>query len=243
MLVLPGDPQASGPATAFVTPLVAAAPQAARVLLGSAAFVLGACAGQPWKAPETITVRRAPPAVVVEAPAEAPPRATPVPPAIASPGASPLPPASTALLIPVEGVARHQLLDSFDARRGLRRHRALDIMAPRGTRVLAAADGEVAKVYRHVLGGLSVYQYDAGRRYSYYYAHLDRYAPGLREGQWLRRGELVGFVGSTGNAPESAPHLHFAVRELGPERKWWKGTPVNPLGLFEEGQKPQGTDP
>lgn len=221
MLVLPGDPQASGPAPEFVTPLVAAAPRAARVLLGSAAFVLGACAAQPWRPAEVVRpAARAP--VAVEAPVAASP-----------PAAEAQPLAPRALLIPVEGVARHQLVDTFEARRGMRRHRALDIMAPRGTRVLAAVDGEVAKVYRHVLGGLSVYQYDAARRYSYYYAHLDAYAPGLTEGAWLRRGDLVGFVGSTGNAPASAPHLHFAVLELGPERKWWKGTPVNPYPLFE----------
>lgn len=222
MLVLPGDPQASGPAPAFVTPLVAAAPRAARVLLGSAAFVLGACAAQPWRPAEVVRPQARSP-VAVEAPAVAAPPAA----------VEAQPTAPRALLIPVEGVARHQLVDTFEARRGMRRHRALDIMAPRGTRVLAAVDGEVAKVYRHVLGGLSVYQYDAARRYSYYYAHLDAYAPGLTEGAWLRRGDLVGFVGSTGNAPASAPHLHFAVLELGPERKWWKGTPVNPYPLFE----------
>lgn len=220
MLVLPGDPQASGPAPGFVTPLVATAPLAARVLMGSAAFVLGACAAQPWRGAERIPApgpARQPLAAEAPAPVEVEP-----------PAAGP-----RGLLVPVEGVTRQQLVDTFDARRGVRRHRALDIMAPRGTRVLAAVDGEVAKVYRHVLGGLSVYQYDAERRYSYYYAHLDGYAPGLREGQWLRRGDLVGFVGSTGNAPASAPHLHFAVIELGPERKWWKGTPVNPHPLFE----------
>jgi murein DD-endopeptidase MepM/ murein hydrolase activator NlpD len=222
MLVLPGDPQASGPAPEFVTPLVATAPLAARVLLGSAAFVLGACAAQPWSIGDRATAQPVSrDAVVVEAPA---------PPAL--PSIETAPP-TRGLLIPVEGITRGQLVDSFDARRGVRRHRALDIMAPRGTRVRAAVDGEVAKVYRHVLGGLSVYQYDAGRRRSYYYAHLDGFAPGLAEGQWLRRGDLVGFVGSTGNAPASAPHLHFAVLELGPERKWWKGTPVNPHPLFE----------
>ena len=224
MLVLPGEPQASGSPPEFVTPLVATAPLAVRVLVGSAAFVLGACAAQPWSGAEKVEARKPPPAsVIAEAPATAP----------VAPPAATLPAPPHGLLLPVEGVARHQLVDTFEARRGVRRHRALDIMAPRGTRVFAAVDGEVAKVYRHVLGGLSVYQYDAERRHSYSYAHLDGFAPGLREGQWLRRGELVGFVGSTGNAPESAPHLHFAILELGPERKWWKGTPVNPHPLFE----------
>lgn len=205
-----------------MTPLVATAPLAARVLLGSMAFVLGACAARPWTFGEAVTERRPmePPGVVVTAPAPIP--SAPVKASIAP-----------RLLVPVEGVAREKLVDNFDDRRGLRRHHALDIMAPRGTRVLAVADGEVAKVYRHILGGLSVYQYDAERRHSYYYAHLDGYAPGLREGLVLRRGDHVGFVGTTGNATPGSPHLHFAVRELGPDRKWWKGTPVNPYPLFE----------
>ena len=223
--VLPGEPQAAGQAPGRMSPLAASAPLAARVLLASAAFVLGACVARPWQPVEDVPSRR--PAAAQMADRAAAPVAPP-PSTVASP-----PVALQGLLIPVEGIARHQLVDSFDDRRGVRRHRALDIMAPRGTRVLAAADGEVAKIYRHSLGGLSVYQYDAERRFSFYYAHLDGYAEGLREGAWLRRGETVGFVGSTGNAPQSAPHLHFAVLELTAERKWWKGTPVNPHPLFE----------
>jgi peptidoglycan LD-endopeptidase LytH len=101
-------------------------------------------------------------------------------------------------------------------------------MAARGTPVLATADGKVVKLFTSKPGGLTVYQFDPDERYAYYYAHLDRYAEGLAEGQTLRRGDLVGYVGSTGNASPDAPHLHFAIFRLGPERQWWKGTPVNP---------------
>ena len=132
------------------------------------------------------------------------------------------------LLIPVEGITRAKLRDNFDERRGLRRHEALDIMAPRGTRVYAVDHGRVAKLFRSLAGGITVYQFDPNEKYVYYYAHLDRYAEGLAEGTILKRGDLVGYVGSTGNAPASAPHLHFTVFLLGPDKRWWKGDAVNP---------------
>jgi len=131
------------------------------------------------------------------------------------------------LIVPVEGVAPAQLTDMFDQARGGRRHEAIDILAPRGTRVVAADDGVVAKLFSSKPGGLTVYQFDPQGRLAYYYAHLDRYAEGLREGMPLRRGDVVGYVGSSGNAG-STPHLHFAVFRLGPERRWWEGDPVNP---------------
>jgi murein DD-endopeptidase MepM/ murein hydrolase activator NlpD len=134
------------------------------------------------------------------------------------------------LEVPVEGVAHHQLRDSFDERRagGLRRHEAIDIMAPKHTRVVAVEDGRVAKLFRSVAGGLTVYLFDSTEMVTYYYAHLDRYAPGLEEGRDVRRGAVIGYVGSTGNASEDAPHLHFAIFQLGPERRWWQGEPINP---------------
>lgn len=133
------------------------------------------------------------------------------------------------LLIPVKGISRADLRDNFHDARGKRVHRALDIMARRGTPVVAAGDGRVAKVYRHPLGGLCVYQYDAKREYAYYYAHLDSYAKGLAEGDELKRGDPIGYVGTTGNASPTAPHLHFALIKLAADGKWYKGTPVNPL--------------
>lgn len=137
------------------------------------------------------------------------------------------------LLVPVEGVRPADLQDTYGQPRGSERlHEALDIMAPKGARVLAAADGKVVKLFNSKPGGLTVYQFDPSEKYAYYYAHLDRYAPGLKEGAELKRGDLVGFVGSTGNANPAAPHLHFAVVELTPEKQWWKGTPVNPYPLL-----------
>ena len=150
----------------------------------------------------------------------------------AQPSADPL--AERRLLIPVKGLKRADLRDNYAEKRGLRRHHALDIMARRGTPVVAVDDGRVVRVRRHLLGGLTVYQYDPDERYAYYYAHLDRYAKGLEEGQVLRRGDLIGYVGSTGNAPSSAPHLHFAITEMGPEKKWFRGKPVNPYPYLVE---------
>jgi murein DD-endopeptidase MepM/ murein hydrolase activator NlpD len=138
------------------------------------------------------------------------------------------------LIVPVDGVRRAELRDSFHERRGDRPHEALDIPAPRGTRVVAAGDGRVVKLFRSVPGGLTVYQFDSQERFALYYAHLDRYAEGLREGAIVRRGDLIGFVGSTGNASPDAPHLHFAIFALGPERRWWQGTPLDPLPFLSD---------
>ncbi len=137
------------------------------------------------------------------------------------------------LAVPVAGVDSRSLEGTFSQRRGSSRsHDALDILAPRGTPVVAADDGVVKKLFTSVRGGLTVYQFDPGEQYCYYYAHLDGYAPDLHEGQLLRKGELVGFVGSTGNARQDAPHLHFAVNRLDPDKKWWGGTPLDPYPLL-----------
>jgi len=136
--------------------------------------------------------------------------------------------APRALIVPVAGVARSAMHDTFDEARGLRRHEAIDILAPRGTPVIAADDGVVRKLFTSAAGGLTVYEFDPDQRFCYYYAHLDRYADGLHEGQPLRRGEILGYVGTSGNAPQDTPHLHFALIRLDPDRRWWKGTYVNP---------------
>ena len=135
---------------------------------------------------------------------------------------------SKGLLIPVEGVEAHQLEDSFDDPRGWRIHQAIDIMAPRGTPVLATGDGAIAKLFESRLGGITLYQFDPAREFAYYYAHLERYAHGLEDGQQVKRGEVLGYVGSSGNASSEAPHLHFAIYKLGPRQRWWKGEAVNP---------------
>jgi murein DD-endopeptidase MepM/ murein hydrolase activator NlpD len=156
--------------------------------------------------------------VSIPLPARPPPRVEPAP--------------QAALRMPVAGVAPAALRDSFRDDRGGRRHQAIDIMAPRGTPVVAAVAGEVAKVYRHPLGGLSVYQYDSRRHFAYYYAHLDAFAQGLKAGVVLAAGDPVGVVGTTGNATPGSPHLHFAIYRLGAERQWWRGTPVDPYPLL-----------
>ena len=137
------------------------------------------------------------------------------------------------LLVPVEGVAYGALTDTFDQPRGQERHHeALDIMAPTGTPVRAAGDGKVVKLFNSKAGGMTLYQFDPAEQYAYYYAHLDRYADGIKEGMQLKRGDLLGYVGASGNADPNAPHLHFAVFALTPEKQWWKGTPVNPYPLL-----------
>ena len=138
--------------------------------------------------------------------------------------------------------SRAQLADTFAEARGSdRRHDALDIMAPAGTPVLAVADGHVEKLFTSVQGGLTLYQFEPSGRYAYYYAHLQGYAPGIVEGRQLKRGEVIGQVGSTGNANPAAPHLHFAVFVLGPEKEWWKGTAINPYPLL--GGRPASPQP
>jgi murein DD-endopeptidase MepM/ murein hydrolase activator NlpD len=129
-------------------------------------------------------------------------------------------------------VTAKDLTDSFNQARAGHKHEALDIPAPRGTPVMGAAEGNIVKLFTSKQGGITVYQFDDSRTYCYYYAHLDRYASGLREGTLLRRGEVLGYVGTTGDASPDAPHLHFAVFKLGPEKKWWEGTAVDPLPLL-----------
>jgi murein DD-endopeptidase MepM/ murein hydrolase activator NlpD len=137
------------------------------------------------------------------------------------------------LLIPVDGVGASALQDTFDDARAIgRRHDAIDIMAPRGTEVLAVDDGTIAKLFTSKAGGLTIYQFDPTQTFSYYYAHLDHHAAGLAEHQPVRRGQLLGYVGSTGNASASAPHLHFAIARLDTDRAWWKGEPINPYPLL-----------
>jgi murein DD-endopeptidase MepM/ murein hydrolase activator NlpD len=139
------------------------------------------------------------------------------------------------LLLPVDGVKPSDLQDTFsDARAlGLRKHEALDIMAPRSTPVRAVEDGTIVKIYySRGGGGNTIYQFDPSRTYSYYYAHLDRYADGLHEGQAVHRGDLIGYVGSTGNATANAPHLHFGIYRLPPGKEWWKGEPIDPFPVL-----------
>ena len=139
---------------------------------------------------------------------------------------------SRALRLPVEGFDLRGLRDNFAEKRGARVHEAIDLLAPRGTPVVAVDDGVVKKLFTSAPGGLTVYQYDPSETYSYYYAHLDRYAEGLAEGKVLKKGDRVGYVGTTGNAPPGTPHLHFTIYKLPADKKWWEGTPINPYPLW-----------
>lgn len=136
------------------------------------------------------------------------------------------------LTIPVAGIRAEDLLDTFDEMRGTRRHEALDIPAPRGTPVLSATDGRLLRLYESERGGLMVYASDASERFILMYAHLDGYAGGLSDSAPLRRGQVIGYVGTTGNAPPNLPHLHFAIARSSDVTKWWQGTPVDPLPLL-----------
>ena len=137
------------------------------------------------------------------------------------------------VFIPVAGVTSSQLHDTFDeGRDGGRVHRALDIMAPRGTPVLSADSGRVLRMSASTLGGNTIYASDPLGRVVYYYAHLDGYQPGLAQGALLARGDTIGFVGTTGNAPKDTPHLHFQVMRMPPDGKYWDGDAINPYPLI-----------
>ena len=136
------------------------------------------------------------------------------------------------LTIPVAGVKAEDLLDTFNEKRGERRHDALDIPAPRGTPVLAATDGRVLRLFRSERGGLMIYTADSTERFVLMYAHLDGYADGVSDNGPLRRGQVIGYVGTTGNAPPNLPHLHFAIARSSDVSRWWEGTPVDPLPLL-----------
>ncbi len=136
---------------------------------------------------------------------------------------------SKGLVVPVAGVAAARLVGSFSDARGSRVHEALDVGAPRGTPVLSVDAGTVLKLFTSRGGGLTVYAADPSRRFIYYYAHLDSYAPALAEGQSLSRGQQIGTVGTTGNAPPNTPHLHFAILRNDNMTRWWTGTPIDPF--------------
>jgi murein DD-endopeptidase MepM/ murein hydrolase activator NlpD len=140
--------------------------------------------------------------------------------------------ARRALAFPLPGFDRARLVDNFAELRGSHVHEAIDIPAPRGTPVLAVDDGPVQKLFVSRAGGNTVYQFDPTGTYCYYYAHLDSYEPGLAEGQTLRKGDPVGRVGTSGNSPPDAPHLHFTIFKLGDQKRWWEGTPINPFPLW-----------
>lgn len=144
------------------------------------------------------------------------------------------------LTIPVAGVKAEELLDTFNEARGERRHEALDIPAPRGTPVLSATDGRVERLFSSERGGLMIYASDSSERFILMYAHLDGYAEGMSDGVAVRRGQVIGYVGTTGNAPPNLPHLHFAIARSRNVSRWWEGTAVDPLPLLRGVRGAQG---
>ncbi len=136
------------------------------------------------------------------------------------------------LTLPVEGIKKEELRDNFNEMRGPRRHEAIDVLAPRNTPVLAVEDGTIAKLFYSEAGGITIYQFDPTENYVYYYAHLERYADDVREGRNVKRGHIIGYIGTTGNAPRDTPHLHFAIFKMGEDKKWWQGTPIDPYSVL-----------
>jgi len=138
------------------------------------------------------------------------------------------------LRLPIDGVDVESMRGQFDERRdaGERPHEAVDLLAPRNTPVHAVEDGTIAKLFVSKAGGNTIYQFDPSGRFCYYYAHLERYARGLRDGAAVERGDVIGFVGTSGNAPPNTPHLHFAIFELTPEHHWWQGKALDPYPAF-----------
>jgi len=152
-------------------------------------------------------------------------RAVATPPSADAPG-------GLGLLFPVPAVSRAAMSDGFGESRGQGTHHAVDILAPRHSPVVAVADGRVARLWQSTAGGISLYQFDRSERYCYYYAHLQAYASGLAEGQEVKRGQVLGYVGTTGNAPPATPHLHFAIFEVTTPKSWWGGRPIDPYPLW-----------
>lgn len=138
------------------------------------------------------------------------------------------------ILMPVAGASMSKLADTFDEARdgGERVHRALDILAPRGTPIVAADDGVVLRMTTSPLGGISMYAVDPDHRIVYYYAHMERYHDSMSQGRTLVRGDTIGFVGTTGNAPKDLPHLHFQIMRMAADGKFWNGEPINPYPLL-----------
>lgn len=138
------------------------------------------------------------------------------------------------LLIPVKGIKRAQLTDTYnDARSAGRVHNAMDIMAAQGTPVLATADGEIAKFFDSDLGGITIYQYSADKKFVYYYAHLQSRSNQIQEKQFIKRGTIIGYVGDTGNAGAGNFHLHFSISELEKPDRYWDGKNINPFPILK----------
>ena len=138
-----------------------------------------------------------------------------------------------AIASPIQGVKASELRDSFDEMRNGHRHEAIDISEPEGTPVRAVVNGTIQKLFFSKAGGNTIYVFDHASIYCYYYAHLKRYSDGLHDGMPVSQGEVIGYVGASGNASTAAPHLHFAIYLLGPQKRWWEGSPIDPYPILE----------
>ncbi len=189
------------------------------------------------QSPQSTPTRETPrasgePADDVEDPAEVQEQLEAKPLTTPQPGAALV--SSAPIAIPVAGVEKRALTDQFNDSRGSRVHQAIDLMAPRNTPVIAAVSGKIRKLFLSVAGGITIYQYDENEQLVYYYAHLERYAPDIAEGKFVRQGEVIGYVGTSGNANPSGPHLHFSIGNLTATKQWWKTVPVNPYPILME---------
>jgi peptidoglycan LD-endopeptidase LytH len=138
-----------------------------------------------------------------------------------------------AIVSPIRGVTASELRDTFNEMHNGHRHEAIDISEPEGTPVRAVVNGTIQKLFFSKAGGKTIYEFDHGSVYCYYYAHLERYSNGLHDGMSVSQGDVIGYVGSTGDASPAAPHLHFAIYLLGPQKHWWKGSPIDPYPILE----------
>ena len=144
---------------------------------------------------------------------------------------------------PLDSLKTTELHDSFNEIHHGHRHEAIDIMRPRGTPIRAVTDGTIRKIFISRGGGLTVYEFDRERVYCYYYAHLDRYTDELREGLAVTRGDVIGYVGTTGDAAPDAPQLHFAIFKLGPDKNWWKGEAIDPYPILMRAENDRSARP
>jgi len=134
------------------------------------------------------------------------------------------------LMVPVAGADMSKVEDTFlDGRDGERVHHAIDILAPRGTPILSADDGKILRMSTNTLGGITMYTVDPENRLVYYYAHMDHYNDAMSPGRAIVRGDTLGYVGTTGNAPKDTPHLHFQIMRWPADGKYWNGEPIDPF--------------
>jgi peptidoglycan LD-endopeptidase LytH len=141
---------------------------------------------------------------------------------------------SVSVRLPIDNMDLDAVKGGFYEARAGHRHEAVDILAPRNTPIHAVSDGTIAKLFVSKLGGNTIYQFDPSGQFAYYYAHLERYADGLRDGQAVAKGDIIGYVGTSGNAPANTPHLHFGVFQLDQDQRWWDGKPLDPYEVFHK---------